>query len=235
MFDKPWLDMPINDNGETLQVLPPEIARVKPHPYQQLGAPYHQASPHCVRSGVLKRLVSVQGQLQQTHPGSRLRVFDAYRPNAVQRFMVTHTYTDLRAKQPQLSERELWDMVYTFWAQPSEDPATPPAHSTGAAIDLTLQDDQGRELDMGTPIDEFSPRAHPEYFADNPEHAQIQRNRQLLRTLMLGHGFAQHPAEWWHFSYGDQLWAWRQLGASGQHHNAVYGRADLVSTPQQPA
>lgn len=225
MFDKPWLSLAIKDNGEALVPLPPQIARIEPHPYMQLGAPYGQTSPHCLRHGVVVRLLAVHDQLQQRMPGWRLRVFDAYRPNAVQQFMVTHTYSELRTQQPQLSERDLWDMVYTFWAQPSEDAATPPPHSTGAAIDLTLQDAQGRELDMGTPIDEFSPRAHPDYFADKPEHADIQRHRMLLRTLMLEQGFAQHTAEWWHFSYGDQLWAWHQQDASVSAH---YGRADLA-------
>ncbi len=225
MFDKPWLRMPIKDNGDALKPLPAQIARVEPHPYAQLGAPYNEASPHCLRHGALRRLLAAQTQLHQRFPGWRLRVFDAYRPNAVQQFMVTHTYTALRAQHPQRDERELWDTVYTFWAQPSDDPATPPAHSTGAAIDLTVQDEHGQELDMGTPIDEFSPRAHPDYFADKPAFAAVQRHRMLLRELMLDQGFAQHPAEWWHFSYGDQLWAWRQHDPDVHAH---YGRADLI-------
>ena len=43
--------------------------------------------------------------------------------------------------------------------------------------------------------------------------------RNLLRKIMTKFGFAQHPNEWWHFSYGDQLWAWKNKKA-----NALYGK-----------
>lgn len=220
---KNWQAIPIQDCAEPLDTLPAEIARVEPHPYLALGAAYPDSTPHCLRRSVLQRLIRVHEALQRRHPGWRLRVFDAYRPNAVQQFMVDHTYATMRAQTPHASEAQIWERVYTFWAQPSDDPATPPPHSTGAAIDLTLENAAGEELDMGTPIDDFSARAHPDFFRDQPQHAYIQARRTLLFDLMHAEGFVQHPAEWWHFSYGDQLWAWRH-GAAQAH----YGRADLI-------
>lgn len=228
MGHKSWQSMPIQDCAEPLDVLPAEISRVEPHPYQALGAPYPGATPHCLRRGVLQRLIRVQAALQQQRPGWRLQVFDAYRPNAVQQFMVDHTYAAMRAETPHASEAQIWERVYTFWAPPSDDPATPPPHSTGAAIDLTLENANGEAVDMGTPIDDFTPRAHPDFFRDQPRYADVQSHRRLLLELMQTEGFVQHPAEWWHFSYGDQLWAWHQSAARGETVTARYGRADLI-------
>ncbi len=230
-MDKPWQDIPIQDCGEPLEPLPDDLARVRPHPYQQLGAPYGKASPYLLRAGVLRRLLQTQKQLQRQRPGWQIQIFDAYRPNAVQAYMVKHTYEALRAAAIEgRSEAELWEQVYTFWAQPSELPTNPPAHSTGAAIDLQLLDEQAELVDMGTPIDDFTERAHPEYFRKrtDADSRRIQANRDQLRQLMQDQGFAQHPHEWWHFSHGDQLWAWQTRQAGGQAPTARYGRASLI-------
>ena len=97
-----------------------------------------------------------------------------------------------------------------FWATPSFDPATPPPHSTGAAIDVTLTDENGRAVDMGSPIDELSDRSFPDHFAgsNDPEAQQCDRHRTLLLNAMRSAGFQRHPKEWWHFSCGDQLHTW---------------------------
>ena len=43
----------------------------------------------------------------------------------------------------------------------------------------------------------------------NKEASNWNSRRHLLREIMTKFGCAQHPNEWWHFSYGDQLWAWK--------------------------
>jgi zinc D-Ala-D-Ala dipeptidase len=137
----------------------------------------------------------------------------------------------------------LWEEVYQLWALPSLDPATPPPHSTGAAVDVTLFDTQTQTLvEMGSPIDELSPRSQPDYFAkimadetvDAPmrEQAAIaDRHRQILYQVMREAGFQRHPGEWWHFCRGDQMWVWlsqqQELEMTGslQHQwVACYGR-----------
>ncbi len=228
---KPWASVPIQECGEPLETLPDTcFARVSPHPYQSLGAPYGDCAPYQLRRGVLRALENAQSDLQQSHPDWRFLIFDAYRPNAVQQYMVDKTYHGLRQQCPERPPQALWNEVYRYWARPSDDPAQPPAHSTGAAIDLSLIDAAGGEVDMGTPIDEFSPRAAPDFFAadHSPQAPRQHRNRLILRKHLAAQGFAQHPHEWWHFSLGDQLWAW-QLRAGGQPDcMARYGRADLV-------
>ena len=235
---RPWLAIPIEECGEPLVALPAAaFAFTVPHPYQAQGAPYGGASPWMLRQGVLAALLDAQAALDARRPGWRLKLFDAYRPVAVQSFMVWQEflkqarlagvslagYADpqtLHARQPALHDR-LAATVYEFWASPSDDPATPPSHSTGAAVDLTLQDDAGREIDMGCPIDETTERAYPDHYAGamHPAQQACHAHRVLLNDVMTAAGFCRHPNEWWHFSMGDQIWAWMNATT------APYGRA----------
>jgi len=118
------------------------------------------------------------------------------------------------------------EAVARFWAEPSLDPATPPPHSTGGAVDLTLADATGQPLAMGGAIDAIGPVSEPDHFAPaavadpGSEAASWHRHRIRLGEVMVAAGFARHPNEWWHFSHGDQLWAW-SLGETTAH----YGRA----------
>jgi zinc D-Ala-D-Ala dipeptidase len=222
---KPYQRIPILECGEPLIPIPVELFAVEdPHPYVKLSAPYGGQSPYSVRQGVLEGLITAQDYLQQLHPRWRIQIFDAYRPIAVQQFMVDYTFAETVRAQgfhpDHLTDEQrqaILEQVYQFWAVPSADPTTPPPHSTGAAVDVTLVDDQGEAVDMGSPIDELSPRSYPDHFmnalaAEDPRQQSLReafhRNRQLLRTAMIRAGFRQHPHEWWHFSQGDQMWAW---------------------------
>ena len=212
---KPYQKIPILECGEPLVPIPLEQFAVEsPHPYEKLGATYTEASPYSLRQGVLAALVTAQATLQQQHPGWCLQIFDAYRPVAVQQFMVDYTFAEVIQAQKlnpaTLSDEQrqaIWQDVYKIWAMPSHNPLTPPPHSTGAAVDLTLVDATGHIINMGSAIDELSPRSHPDYYADRLEKP-YHNNRQLLRDVMYAAGFRRHPGEWWHFSLGDQMWAW---------------------------
>jgi D-alanyl-D-alanine dipeptidase len=201
-----------------------------------LGAPYGQQSPYYLRSHVLTALVEAQAQLQQQRPGWQIQIFDAYRPVIVQQFMVDYTFAELlQMRQVQAdvlapAQREaLMAEVTQFWALPSDDPNTPPPHSTGAAVDITLVDAQGRPVDMGSPIDEVSSRSFPDHFATHQDlqGQEYHRHRTLLKDIMQAAGFRRHPQEWWHFSFGDQLWAWILQEQEGkQGITARYGRVE---------
>jgi D-alanyl-D-alanine dipeptidase len=106
--------------------------------------------------------------------GLQLKVFDAYRPLSVQRLM--------------------WSIV------PDEryvaDPAKGSRHNRGCAVDLTICDSAGVELDMGTGYDEFTEKAAATY-TDLP--ANVAANRALLLRVMNEAGFDVLPSEWWHF------------------------------------
>jgi zinc D-Ala-D-Ala dipeptidase len=233
---KPYQAIAISDCGEPLVAIPRDrFAFVSPHPYQKAGAPYGDRSPFYLRQGVLDRLTQVQQQLTAIAPGWRLQLFDAYRPVAVQAYMVNYSFEELLAQdgldRDSLSPEQrdaYWTRVYQFWARPSGDPATPPPHSTGAAIDLSLVDAEGQPLDMGSPIDEISDRSFPNYFADRSDSQSqgYHHNRQRLGDLMAQAGFRRHQNEWWHFSYGDQYWTWLGHEAGDRTvRSAIYGSA----------
>jgi D-alanyl-D-alanine dipeptidase len=229
---KPYQTIPILECGEPLVPIPLEQFAVEsPHPYEKLGAPYTEASPYYLRQSVLRALITAQSQLQQQYRGWRIQIFDAYRPVAVQQFMVDHTFSEVVQAQKlnpaTLSEAQreaIWQEVYQIWAVPSPNPMTPPPHSTGAAVDITLVDATGQPIDMGSAIDELSPRSHPDYYVNQPEQP-YHKHRQLLRDVMYPAGFQRHPGEWWHFCLGDQMWAWlcNQEQASS-NFTARYGR-----------
>lgn len=223
---RPWSPIPIHDCAEPLVALPEELLRLEPHPYAALGAPYGDgASPFRLRAGVIARLLQAQRWLQEQGQGYRLAVFDAWRPLAVQRFMVAHAISSecrergLDPDRPSPERDAVVQEVGRFWAPPSDDPATPPPHSTGAAVDLTLADASGVVAAMGSEIDAIGAVSEPDYFRryadqlpDGEERQQAlewDQRRALLAQAMGAAGFSQHPNEWWHFSYGDQLWAWR--------------------------
>lgn len=218
---KPYHQIPIIECHEPLVPIPLErFAVFSPHPYIKVGADYGTQSPYFLRQGVLDALLEAQEYLQETHPGWRIQIFDAYRPVEIQQYMVDYTFGEvLREKgldaaqlSPQQKE-EIWQQVYQIWAIPSDDPATPPPHSTGSAVDITLVNEEGETVEMGSEIDELSARSRPDYYtnATTPEKQGYHSHRELLNTIMVKAGFERHPGEWWHFSLGDQMWVWLRV------------------------
>jgi D-alanyl-D-alanine dipeptidase len=140
------------------------------------GRPVYR-NARCFLNGEAARLLSHAIALAAPL-GLRLRVFDALRPVEAQ---------------------------WTLWnADPNPeflaDPRKGSPHSRGAAVDLTLIDGEGRELDMGTGFDAFTPLSHHGRI-DVPVAAQ--RNRFLLMGLMTAAGWDFYRNEWWHYQLFD--------------------------------
>jgi zinc D-Ala-D-Ala dipeptidase len=122
--------------------------------------------------------------LKQQKPGWKFLVFDAFRPRRIQ--------------------RKFWDKVKNTPQEPYvADPVTGSVHNFGFAIDLSLKDQKGSELDMGTPFDSFEKKAEPQLelkFLNSGELTKVQvSNREILRNVMTQAGFIQLPNEWWHY------------------------------------
>ncbi len=220
---RPWNKLIIRECGESLQNIPAELNCVCPHPYQSIGAPYGEGiNPWMLRTEVIKRLIEAQKALQEDNPQLRFLVFDAWRPIEVQAFMVDHEINkmcllkglDRFADSDALAVKDVITSVSKFWAYPNPSPQAPPPHSTGAAVDLTLADEKGCEISMGGEIDEIGPVSCPNFYSNfkeiscSEEGALWHQRRMILSKILNHFGFAQHPNEWWHFSFGDQLWAW---------------------------
>ncbi|MGE5402280.1 MAG: M15 family metallopeptidase [Ignavibacteriales bacterium] len=128
-----------------------------------------------LRKVVAEKLALVQKELVSTHK-LRLKVFDGYRPLSVQ--------------------RKLWEIMPD--SRYVANPKNGSRHNRGAAVDLTLIDSTGRELDMGTPYDDFTEKAHRNF---DKLPAEVIENRKLLENAMVKYGFEPLDTEWWHFDY----------------------------------
>jgi D-alanyl-D-alanine dipeptidase len=179
-----------------------------------------------LRTSMGEKLKAVNARAGQA--GLELFLFDAWRPRAVQAyFHDVWMPNELRRRRPELSGAALTTEVERYWAAPSADENAPAPHATGGAVDLTLRRKDGDPLWMGSLFDDVTALANRDRFENlNPENfsfsdQEAQANRRLLHWLMVEEGFAGHPDEWWHFSWGDQMWA-AITGAPAAH----YGLAD---------
>jgi D-alanyl-D-alanine dipeptidase len=142
--------------------------------------------PRCyLNKTVAEKLVLVHQSLQLQ--GYGIKLYDCYRPLPVQ--------------------EKLWEIM------PNASYVTPPSkgsmHNRGLAVDLTVVDRNGNELDMGTDFDFFGKRAHQDH-VDLPAH--IFDNRKRLRSTMEAHGFKAIRTEWWHYSFyipGQEVADWK--------------------------
>jgi D-alanyl-D-alanine dipeptidase len=134
-------------------------------------------------------LLNAAAWLQAHRPGYRLLVLDALRPQRVQETL----YAEL-AGTP----------LVQYLAHPERGSI----HSYGMAVDVTLLDTAGREVDMGSGFDEMSALSHPEFEAELLALGQLAPahlvERGWLRRAMREAGFHGIQSEWWHFDFGDR-------------------------------
>jgi D-alanyl-D-alanine dipeptidase len=140
--------------------------------------------------------------------GYRFRVLDAWRPFALQHELYTAYSADIirEFKLESCSKEEQNAVIRKYVSDPVMDREIPPVHTTGGAIDLTIEDEGGNALEMGTGFDAFTDRTRTAYFEGGGD-VSVRDNRRLLYHIMVGAGFTNLPSEWWHFDYGDRFWA----------------------------
>lgn len=134
-------------------------------------------------------LARAVAELAERAPGHHLLVLDALRPHRVQ--------------------VELWEFLDgTGLRQYVADPARGSIHSFGMALDVTILDAEGNELDMGSAFDEMDELSHPrleaEHLASGALTAVQVAHRELLRQVMKAGGFNGIDNEWWHFDMLDR-------------------------------
>lgn len=134
----------------------------------------------------LKSLLKAQRLLKELHPGYTLIIYDAARPMSVQ--------------------QEMWNTVkgtskYRYVSNPAHGGGL---HNYGLAVDLSILNEKGIPLSMGTPVDYMGKKAHitqeEQLVNSGTITAQERKNRQLLRHVMKKAGFRPLPSEWWHFN-----------------------------------
>src|ERR1700748_2762971 len=177
-----------------------------------------------LRRSVVEKLSRVNARAARA--GLELFLFDAWRPRAVQAyFHDVWMPAELKRRGVTLEGAALLSEVERYWAAPTDSAASPAPHATGGAIDLTLRWKGGDALWMGSLFDDVTALAHRDRFANldaenfSFSDREARANRRLLHWLMVEEGFAGHPDEWWHFSWGDQMWA--ALTGEARAHSGI--------------
>ncbi len=157
---------------------------------------YQQTDCAYMRSDAAAALERAAQWLAAQQPGTRIRVLDAVRPQRVQEQL----YAELEG---------------TPLTQYLAHPARGSIHSFGMAVDVTLLDTHGKELDMGSDFDAMTLLSHPDHEAEHLAQGQLRvehlRNRGWLRAAMRHAGFQSIHSEWWHFDFGDRVAVRRDL------------------------
>lgn len=138
-----------------------------------------------LRAEVMEMLTAAQKLLEKKRSGYQLVVYDCLRPRSVQ--------------------YRMWRLVKgTERERYVADPEKGSMHNYGAAVDVSIADEQGNLLDMGTPFDHFAelsqPRHEDRFLKAGLLTEEQAGNRTLLRDVMEGAGFQAIPDEWWHFN-----------------------------------
>ena len=133
-------------------------------------------------------LKKAQENLEKAHPGYHLLIYDAARPLSKQ-WELWNTLTEYSPEKRR-----------TYVADPKEHSI----HNYGSAIDLTVADEKGKPLEMGTKYDFFGEMAYPKEEARLLKAGKLSQkaidNRLILRNAMKSAGFMPIEYEWWHFN-----------------------------------
>lgn len=191
--------------------------------FKKDNPPYFKKIPNSIpdlllRKSVIEKLQRINKKLEKLK--LELYAFDCYRPIEVQNYFYDFWFPNyLKKINPKLSGKELEIEVQKYWAKGSKsssevDINSPPPHSTGGAIDLTIRRKNGEHLFMGSIFDDVTEVSNTDFFERNQTNTKLSfsdrealQNRRFLYWLMAKEDFVNNPTEWWHFSYGDQMWA----------------------------
>lgn len=152
--------------------------------------------PILCRDRVAKMLANAAGNLPK---GLALQIDSAYRTRHTQQILW------------KVRKDVLHDLVYN----PAQ--GVPP-HCTGGAVDVSLVDDHNEEINLSEPFTKYYEEPQLISSKITPKAQELRLN---LNKVMVEAGFAPHPREYWHFSYGDKMWA------AYYKQNPIYDEIDL--------
>jgi zinc D-Ala-D-Ala dipeptidase len=138
-----------------------------------LKSKVYECSECYLRLKTVKALIKANNKAIKN--GYRIKLFDCYRPLDIQ--------------------KKMWEIFPN--AKYVANPAKGSIHNRGGALDLTLVDKSGKQLDMGTPFDFFGKEAAHAYMGLS--NSQLE-NRKLLKRIMQSSNFNAIKSEWWHYN-----------------------------------
>ncbi|MCX4825780.1 M15 family metallopeptidase [Streptomyces sp. NBC_01142] len=209
MSDRRVAAIPLQECGERLVDVRAQGIPVDFRKQDEGGAFAH------LRQGLLTRLLHAQSLLPC---GVRLLFVEGYRPPALQRRYFEEYADELAESHPNWPVARIREAASRYVS-----PAEIAPHSAGAAVDVTLIDHLGLEVDMGTRMNASPEESDGACYTDAPAiTSQARTNRATLGRALSAAGLVNYPTEWWHWSYGDRYWAL----STGQSA-ALYGPVEL--------
>lgn len=138
-----------------------------------LKAKVYDCAECLLRLKTVKALVAANKEFIKK--GYKIKLYDCYRPLSIQ--------------------KKMWEIV----SNPKyvADPKKGSIHNRGGAVDISLVDNNGKELDMGTAFDFFGPEAGHNYTNFSKK---VLSNRKFLKKIMIENGFNSFDSEWWHYN-----------------------------------
>lgn len=137
--------------------------------------------------------------------GIKLSEKETYRPKEFQEYIYYRRAKRLASLPENIgkTDSEILEETAQFIAPPEVS-----GHPTGGAVDVTLVDENFRELDLGCGYDEDEQASNGRWFSFSKDISALAiENRKLLFDCMGKSGFVNYPYEWWHWSFGDKYWA----------------------------
>jgi len=211
----------IRENNEPLTDALAQLKKTEIHPDRK---DYKKTSPYRFHGRVT--VVEMLKQAEKNLPkGYKLMLWGIFRSLDEQFKIYADVEKSFKEKHPHWPRNILRRQTNRFVHPP--DILTPPGHSTGGAVDLSLIGPDDTPLNMTAPYNAESEERRKVAATFSPHLAEDARdNRMILIRAMDGAGFTNYGGEWWHWSYGDSCWAWRM-----KRKVAIYGSID----PEQSA
>lgn len=192
MGDPSVANIPVDECGEPLEVAGSDFTM---SPLMEADDPHRSR----LRVGVRDRLLAARSHLPA---GVRLCWVEGQRDARLQARYFDSYRQQLQELDPTLDAEASYLRASRYVSPPAIAP-----HVSGAAIDLTLCDEDGNELDMGTRVNASPEESDGACYFDARVSDEARAHRTVLARALSEVGLVNYPTEWWHWSYGDRYWA----------------------------
>ena len=169
--------------------------------------------PVLIRKEVLFKLYRIADKLPE---GINLKIYKVFLSRIKMNEHFESVISEITAENPGIGRHEAIKLAKFKTDDPK---GSLGGHETGGAVDVALCDDNGVDLDYGTKFHEYNDST---FTYSSHITKEQKKNRKNLVKLMAKQDFVNFPGEWWHFSYGDRMWA----AYKGKRDGGLYGSAE---------